>query len=85
MPPRQPRIDSCWAESLLGLRVRIPDHWWIGYTGSYLNDGKLIAFDVVNQEWLIELDDQDDDDQYLFAYDAVCEYSNKQHSTFNRY
>jgi hypothetical protein len=34
---------------------------------------------------LIELDDQDDDDQYLIAYDAVCEYSNKQHSTFNRY
>jgi hypothetical protein len=34
---------------------------------------------------LIELDDQDDDDQYLIAYDAVCEYSNKQHSTFNKY
>jgi hypothetical protein len=34
---------------------------------------------------LIELDDQDDDDQYLIAYDAVCEYSNKQHSTFNQY
>jgi hypothetical protein len=34
---------------------------------------------------LIELDDQDDDDQYLIAYEAVCEYSNKQHSTYNRY
>jgi hypothetical protein len=65
--------------------VRIPDHWWIGYTSSYLHDGKLMAFDVVNQKWLIELDDQDDDDQYLIAYDAVCEYSNKQHSTFNQY
>jgi hypothetical protein len=43
-----------------------------------------MAFDVVNQKWLIELDDQDDDDQYLISYDAVCEYSNKQHSTFNR-
>jgi hypothetical protein len=50
MPPRPPRIDSCWVESLLGLRVRIPDHWWIDYTGSYLHDGKLIAFDVVNQK-----------------------------------
>jgi hypothetical protein len=79
MPPRPPRIDSCWAESLLGLRVRIPDHRWIGYTGSYLHVGKLTAFDVVNQKWLIELDDQDDDDEYLIAYDAVCEYSNKQH------
>jgi hypothetical protein len=44
-----------------------------------------MAFDVVNQKWLIELDDQDDDDQYLIAYDAVCEYYIKQHSTFNRY
>jgi hypothetical protein len=34
---------------------------------------------------LIELDDQDDVDQYLIAYDAVCEYSNKHHSTFNQY
>jgi hypothetical protein len=31
------------------------------------------------------LDDQDDDDVYLIAYDAVCEYSNKEHSTFNQY
>jgi hypothetical protein len=31
------------------------------------------------------LDDSDDDDEYLIAYDAVCEYCNKQHSTFNWY
>jgi hypothetical protein len=36
-----------------------------------------MAFDVVNQKWLIELDDQDDDDQYLIAYDDVCVYSNR--------
>jgi hypothetical protein len=58
---------------------------WL-YIGSYLHDGKLVAFDVVNQKWCVELDDhQDDDDHYLIAYDAVCEYPNKQHSTFNRY
>jgi hypothetical protein len=55
--------------------VKIPDNWWVGYTGSYLHDGK----------WLIELDDHYDNDQYLIAYDAVCEYSNRQHSTSNRY
>jgi hypothetical protein len=85
MAPRQPRIDSCWAESLVGLHVKIPDNWWVGYSGTYLHDGTIQPFDIVNQKWLIELDDQDDDDQYLIAYDAVCEYSNKQHSTFNRY
>jgi hypothetical protein len=47
-----------------------------------------MAFDVVNQKGLIELDDQDDQDDdhhFLIAYDDVWEYSNKQHSTFNRY
>jgi hypothetical protein len=44
-----------------------------------------MAFDVVNQKWYVELDDQDDDDEYLIAYDAVCEYSNKQPSTFDQY
>jgi hypothetical protein len=63
--------------------VKIPDNWWVGYAGTYLHDGKLVAFNVVNQKWCVELDDQDDDDPYLIAYDAVCEYSIKQHSTFN--
>jgi hypothetical protein len=40
---------------------------------------------VVNQQWCVELDDQDDNDQFFIAYDDVCEYYNKQHSTFNRY
>jgi hypothetical protein len=49
MAPRQPRIDSCWAESLVGLRVKIPDNWWVGYSGTYLHDGKIEAFDIVNR------------------------------------
>jgi hypothetical protein len=83
MASRRNKIDIEWALLLVGLPVKIPDHWWIGYTGLYLHNGKLMAFDVVNQRWLIELDDQDDDYQYLIAYGAVCEYSNRQHSTFN--
>jgi hypothetical protein len=85
MTSRTNKINIEWANSLVGLPVKIPDNWWVGYTGSYLHDGKLVAFDVVNQKWCAELDDQDDDDHYLIAYDAVCEYSNKHHSTFNRY
>ena len=46
---------------------------------------KLVLIDIVNQKWVIELDDQDDDDQYLIAYDAIIEYSNKQHSTIHQY
>jgi hypothetical protein len=75
MTSRTNKIDIEWANSLVGLPVKIPDNWWVGYTGTYLHDGKLVAFDVVNQNWCVELDDQDDDDHYLIAYDAVCEYT----------
>ena len=85
MAPIRPKIYIEWAESLIGLPVKIPDNWWVGYTGSYLHDGKIKDFDSVNQKWMIELDDQDDDNEYLIAYDAICEYSNKKHSTFNQY
>jgi hypothetical protein len=63
--------------------MRVPDHWWERYNGSKLNDGKIVSFDVVNQRWNLLLDDQDDDDEYLMVYEVVCEYCNKQHSTFN--
>jgi hypothetical protein len=48
MASRTNKIDIEWANSSVGLPVRIPDNWWVGYTGSNLHDGKLVAFDVVN-------------------------------------
>jgi hypothetical protein len=54
-------------------------------TGILLNDGMIVPFDIDSQKWYFELDDPDDDDKYLIAYEAVCEYSNEQHSAFNRY
>ena len=85
MAPRTKKIDVEWADSLVGLSVKIPDHWWVGYTGSYKHDGKIMSFDIVSQKWFIELDDQDDDDQYLIAYDAILEYCNKLHSTIDSF
>jgi hypothetical protein len=86
MAPRCLKIDTCWAESLVGLSMRVPDHWWESYNGSNLHDGKIVSFDVVSQKWNLLLDTRDDgDDLYLMAYEAVCEYSNKESSTFNEY
>jgi hypothetical protein len=50
-----------------------------------LNDGMIVSFDIDSQKWYVELDDPNDDDEYLIVYEAVCEYSNKHHSAFNRY
>jgi hypothetical protein len=66
--------------------MRVPDHWWESYNGTNLHDGKIVLFDVVSQKWNLLLDTRDDgDDLYLMAYEAVCEYSNKESSTFNEY
>jgi hypothetical protein len=32
--PIQPQISVEWAESLVGLSMRVPDHWWECYNGS---------------------------------------------------
>jgi hypothetical protein len=85
MAPRRNKIDTEWANSLIGLHVKVPDNWWVNYNSTNLHDGKIVSFDSVNQKWNFLLDDEDDDDVYLIAYDAVCEYANKQHSTFIQY
>jgi hypothetical protein len=86
MAPRRPKIDTCWAESLVRLSMRVPDHWWESYNGSNLHDGKIVSFGIDSQKWNLLIDTQDDgDDLYLMAYEAVCEYSNKESSTFNKY
>jgi hypothetical protein len=71
------KIDTEWANSLVGLHLKVPDSWWVSFKISNLNNGKIVSFDSVTEKWNLLLDDQDDDDVYLIAYDAVCEYANK--------
>ena len=78
-------IDIEWAESLVGLSMKVPDNWWVGYSGSNLHDGRIDSFDVVNQKWNLLLNTRDDDDLYLMNYSAVCEYSDKGSSTLQEY
>jgi hypothetical protein len=39
MAPRKRYIDSEWADSLVGLSMKVPDYWWKEYTTHSLNDG----------------------------------------------
>jgi hypothetical protein len=43
------KIDTEWANSLVGLHVRVPDHWWVSFKTSNLNDGKIVSFDRVQK------------------------------------
>ena len=55
-PKNKAKIDVEWAESLVGLRLCVPDSWWVGYKTRDLNDGKVCSFDVETQKWMFVLD-----------------------------
>jgi hypothetical protein len=83
MASKKPPIDSEWADSLVGLSMSVPDHWWKEYKSYGSNDGRIVSFDVPTQRWHLLLDTlEDGDDLYPMAYKAVCLYSNKQSSSF---
>ena len=86
MAPRKRYIDSEWADSLVGLSMKVPDYWWKEYTTHSLNDGRIVSFDDATQKWHLLLDTPEDgDDLYPMAYAAVCEYSNKQSFLFHEF
>ena len=74
MASKRPTIDAEWAESIVGLRLRVPDCWWVGYNSREANDGKLKSFDVSSQKWMLELD-SDKGTEYPIAYTAIYQYA----------
>jgi hypothetical protein len=63
--------------------MKVPDYWWKEYTTHSLNDGRIVSFDESSQKWDLLLHTQEDgDDLYPMAYAAVCEYSDKQSSSY---
>ena len=53
------KVDTQWAESLVGLRVNVPDKWWAGYYSDSLNPGviKSVDFRQPRQKYFqLELD-----------------------------
>jgi len=88
MPPKQskqPLISLEWAESLIGLPMKVPAYWWDGCNGYKLHDGVIQSFDIVSQKWNLLLDSRDDDDLYLMAYEAVSMYADEDSSSIDEY
>jgi hypothetical protein len=84
--PIEPSISAEWAKSLIGLSMKVPDHWWDDFHGYKLHDGKIVLFDIDSQKLNLLLDTREDDnDLYLMAYSAVYEYSDEESSTFDEY
>ena len=80
----QTKIDNEWAESIIGLRLKVPDHWWSGCNGRDLHDGKIASFDEAKQKWNF-ICDSEPVESYLMAYEAVYKYVHKNASTWRNY
>ena len=37
-------IDLEWADTLIGLRVAVVNHWWLGHRGNCLHQGRIVLF-----------------------------------------
>jgi hypothetical protein len=62
MPPKttiEPQISTEWAQSLIGLSMKVPENWWVGCKGFKLHNGKIDSFDIQSQKWNLLLDDRD--------------------------
>jgi hypothetical protein len=74
MPPKrsiQPQINTVWAESLVGLSMKVPGYWWDGCKSYKLHDGTIDSFDISSQKRNLMLDDRREPFPFLMAYDAV--------------
>ena len=45
------KLDIEWAKSLVGIRLRVPDYWWNGFSSRNLNDGKIESFDISTEKF----------------------------------
>ena len=75
-------IDPEWADTLLGLRMSVPNHWWKGYKGGRLHQGSIVLFLENTNRWHLVLDDVNDDNQYPMSYKAVVEYADAEAGTY---
>ncbi len=80
-------IDSEWAEMLVGLRLNIPNKWWLGFRDGGLNRGKIAAMtlDLSSSYYFqVELDDEPGV-HYAMRYDSVLLYADNEQPGFSQF
>ena len=78
-------VNPEWANALVGLRMSVPNHWWKGYRGNRLHQGRIVMFLENTNRWQLLLDDVDDDNHYAMNWDSVCEYADIDAGTYLSY
>ncbi len=87
MPSESFPIDREWAALLRGLRMKVPDDWWPGFSGRALNAGAIARVDLdidTNNHFQLELD-KEQGVFYAMRYDAVVRFADETHHSFSSY
>ena len=84
MAPKVALIDTEWAISLIGMRMKVPDNWWNRCKGRNLHDGKISSYKESAQKWMLVIDSEPDN-EYGMAYQAVYMFADQSASTFEAY
>ena len=87
MPSESFPIDRDWAASLRGLRMKVPDDWWPGFSGRALNAGAIARVDLdinTNNHFQLELD-KERGVFYAMQYNAVVRFADETHHSFSSY
>ena len=90
MPPvlsKSVSIDPEWAESLVGLRMKVPERWWDGCTGNTLFHGEITAIDFTDdaERYFKFRPDSEKAKLYPMRYDAVLHYADEEHQSYSTY
>ena len=90
MPPvlsKPVAIDQEWAATLIGLRLKVPERWWAGCTGSKLFHGKIIAIDFSDdaKRYFKFEPDSEKGAHYPIRYDAVLHYADEDHQSYSKF
>jgi hypothetical protein len=87
MPLEYLPIDRKWAALLRGLRMKVPDDWWPGFSGRALNAGVITRVDLdinTNNHFQLKLD-KERGVFYAMRYDAIVRFADETHRSFSSY
>jgi hypothetical protein len=83
-------IDVAWAESLIGLRMKVHDFWWSGYCGSLttIRSGwidKIDPSEKNNRNFMLMLDDPKWPGPFPMAYEDLLLFVDKDQEGYNEF
>ena len=79
-------LDAEWANSLIGLRMIVPENWFVSGSGHAMNRGRISRIDTETENsafFILNLDSYPGD--FPMRYDAVFLYSDERSESFSEY